>query len=100
MAAPSGDWRGPVIGSVFDRYDEKYKLCCCHVRNWAIGIGVFELVGSILSLGRGALSGLPANTNSTEGSILLGLIIVGIVWVIIVAVMLFGVTKDNSCMLI
>jgi len=103
MAAPnSEDWPKPVV--VLYRYDEKYKLCCCHVRNWAIGWGIFELIVVILDLGGAAIFGKPATSDFASPAIMTSLfyirIAMDVLWLIAVCLMLHGVRKEISRMLI
>jgi len=40
----------------FDDNSSRYRLCCCHVRTWAMVIGVVELIGIIIQLISGIVS--------------------------------------------
>lgn len=90
----------PLSGQYIDENSPRYRLCCCHVRIWAIVIGILELIGLVLQL-LGGVGGYVAGLSGTKDTYaantgisgLVGGIIGIVIGVIVVALMLYGVNK-------
>jgi len=94
----------------FDDNAERYRLCCCHVRIWALIIGVLELIGMLLNLASsisGYVKGDRYTTNKdadySTGTSLAGLIggIIGfVIGLVVVILFIYGIVKERYKLLI
>jgi hypothetical protein len=90
----------------FDDNSQRYRLCCCHVRTWALVIGilelislVFQLIGNIVNYAMGNGRGSFGYGGNTLGA-LIGSIIFFIIFLACVILLLVGLKKENHWMLI
>jgi len=74
----------------FVQVNQRFKPCCCHILNWAYGIGIFELVSMVVYLGRAIVTSFQDGQFSTESIVE---IVTGILWIVVISLFLHGVKK-------
>jgi len=84
----------------FDQINQRFKLCCCHILNWAYGVGGLELVSAIVYLGRSIVALFQKGQLLSESIASIVEIVIGILWIGVIILFLLGVKKRERCFVI
>lgn len=79
----------------------RHRLCCCHVRTWALVIAALEIVAAVLNLISGIVEATAGtNTKASPRGMLAWGVIQFIIWIIIAVLLIYGVRKEKPWYLI